>query len=328
MNIEEKSEINSEKRLEIAKKAGKIHNTIRSEIKEWIKPGLKMIEISNKIENRIKELTEYSENNPLKGGVAFPTGLSLNDCAAHWTPNTNETRILKKNDICKVDYGVHLEGIIIDSAFTISFDEKYKKLIEATETSTDLAIKLSGPDSILGEIGAAVQENMESYEIELDNKIIPIKSIKTLTGHQIDPYKIHSGKSVPNFKIDYPERMKEDEYYAIETFGSTGSGITQEKVPCSHYMINYNIDYKNISISTKEKKFLNDIYNKFGTLAFCSRWLDDYNIEKYSKYINSLNSLNIINKYPPLYDNKGSYTSQTEHTIYIKKNGAEKISNL
>ena len=116
--------------LDNLRECGKIHNLIRTEIKEWIKPGLKMIDISNKIESRIKELTLFDINNPTIAGVGFPTGLSLNECAAHWTPDPGEKRILKEDDVCKVDYGVQKEGIIIDSAFTIYFNPKYDKLID------------------------------------------------------------------------------------------------------------------------------------------------------------------------------------------------------
>ena len=41
---------------------------------------------------------------------------------------------------------------------------------------------------------------MESYEIELNGKTYPIKSVKNLNGHSIEPYKIHAGKSVPIVK--------------------------------------------------------------------------------------------------------------------------------
>jgi methionyl aminopeptidase len=315
-------------RLEIARECGKIHNKIRREIKEWIQPGLSMIDICNKIENRIQELTLFDINNPIKAGIGFPTGVSLNECAAHWTPDPGDKRILKYNDVCKIDYGVQKDGIIIDSAFTIHFDPKFDNLIEASKTSTEIALKMAGPDVCLGEIGAVVQENMESFEIELDNKIIPIKSIKTLTGHQIEPYKIHAGKSVPNYKINYPERMLEGEYYAVETFASTGTGITSEGIPCSHFMIDYNKNYEEISLSTKEKKIFNHIKEKFHTLAFCNRWLDFYNIKKYPQFLKSLASVGVIKKYPPLNDIKGSFTSQHEHSIVIKEKGIEILSDL
>lgn len=41
---------------------------------------------------------------------------------------------------------------------------------------------------------------MESYELELDGKVYPIKSVRNLNGHSIDLYRIHAGKSVPIVK--------------------------------------------------------------------------------------------------------------------------------
>jgi len=41
---------------------------------------------------------------------------------------------------------------------------------------------------------------MESYEVELDGKTYPIKAVKNLCGHSIEPYRIHAGKSVPIVK--------------------------------------------------------------------------------------------------------------------------------
>ena len=59
---------------------------------------------------------------------------------------------------------------------------------------------------------------------------LAVKSIRNLTGHSIDPYIIHAGKSVPIVASYDPEdeeageKMEEGEYFAIETFGSTGRG--------------------------------------------------------------------------------------------------------
>ena len=33
--------------------------------------------------------------------------------------------------------------------------------------------------------------------------------------------------------------MEENEVYAIETFGSTGKGMVNEDMECSHYMMNF-----------------------------------------------------------------------------------------
>ena len=310
-----------EKILNLSYKGGNIHKQIGAELKVLCKPGMRLFEIQNNIENRIKELTEFDPLNPTKAGIAFPVGLSLNEIAAHDTPDKNDFRFLTRNDVLKVDYGINLEGVIIDAAQTISYNEKYDNLLEASRSARDLAIKLSGPDAMLGDIGESVQEHIESFEIDLDNKYYQIKSIKNLTGHSIDIYQIHGKKSVPNFKIDYPVRMKSNEIYAIECFTSTHNNILKELSNCSHYMIDYTKDYRNLPMGTKDRKFLDTIEQNFSTLAFCKKWLDDLKILKYDRFLKSLSKQGVIKKYPPISDIKGSYTAQFEHTIGITDKG-------
>ena len=71
---------------------------------------------------------------------------------------------------------------------------------------------------------------MESYELELNGKTYPIKSIRNLTGHNIGQWQIHGGKSVPIVKGGDQTKMEEGEVFAIETFGSTGKVYVHEDV--------------------------------------------------------------------------------------------------
>lgn len=93
----------------------------------------------------------------------------------------------------KLDFGTHVNGYIIDSAFTIAFDEKYDPLIESTKEATNTGVKLAGIDARTSELGEAIQEVIESYEITLKNKTHKIKPIRNLTGHNIGQYVIHAG---------------------------------------------------------------------------------------------------------------------------------------
>lgn len=45
-------------------------------------------------------------------GLAFPTGCSLNHCAAHYTPNAGDKTVLQYDDVCKIDFGTHVNGEI------------------------------------------------------------------------------------------------------------------------------------------------------------------------------------------------------------------------
>merc|ERR1711894_497972 len=79
--------------------------------------------------------------------------------------------------------------------------------------------------------------------IELEGKTYQVKSIRNLNGHSISPYQIHSGKTVPIIKGGETTIMEENEFYAIETFGSTGRGYVHDDMECSHYMKNFDVGH-------------------------------------------------------------------------------------
>jgi methionyl aminopeptidase len=73
----------------------------------------------------------------------------------------------------KVDIGVHVKGRIVDSAFTVSFDPRYEKLLEAVQAATETGVREAGIDVRLGELGGLIQETMESYEVDIGGTAIP-----------------------------------------------------------------------------------------------------------------------------------------------------------
>lgn len=205
--------------LKSLRKGAECHRQVRKYAQQIIKPGRRLIDICNDIENMNRFLIN---KNGLDCGIAFPTGCSINHVAAHYTPNPGDFKTLGENDVCKIDYGTQVNGYIIDCAFTVAFNPMFDDLLLAVKDATETGIKNAGIDVRLGDIGAAIQEVMESYECEINGKRHKIKSIKNLCGHSIEPYKIHAGKSVPIVKNNDYTKMEEGEVYAIETFGSTG----------------------------------------------------------------------------------------------------------
>lgn len=163
--------------------------------------------------------------------------------AAHWTPNAGDKTVLEYDSVCKIDFGTHVGGRIIDCAWTVHFNPQFDALAEAAREATNTGIREAGIDARLCDIGAAVQETMESYEVEINGKTYQVKSVRNLNGHSIGPYRIHAGKSVPIVKGGEATRMEEGELYAIETFGSTGKGYVREDLECSHYMKNFDVGY-------------------------------------------------------------------------------------
>jgi methionyl aminopeptidase len=106
---------------------------------------------------------------------------------------------------------------------------------------------------------------MESHEVELDGEVFPVKVCRNLNGHNIAPYQIHGGKSVPCVGGGETTRMEEGEFYAIETFGSTGRGYVVEDGECSHYMKDFNAPHVPLRLP-KAKQLLTHINKTFGEL--------------------------------------------------------------
>jgi methionyl aminopeptidase len=308
--------------LNDAREAAEAHRQTRKWVKSWMAPGMSMIDICTKLEAKSRELIGADG---LKRGWAFPTGCSLNNCAAHYTPNAGDKTVLTANDVCKIDFGVHVNGRIIDSAFTVHFDPKYDPLVNAARAATEAGIKAAGIDARLCEIGEAVQEVMESFEVELNGKTHQVRCIRNLNGHSIEPYHIHAGKSVPIVKGGDSTRMEEGEFYAIETFGSTGKGYVRDDMETSHYMKNFHAPRVFLK-DAATRKLLNTIDENFGTLAFCRRWLDGLGEKLYLRHLKALCDAGIVEPYPPLCDISGSYTAQFEHTIVLRHDKKEVLS--
>jgi len=302
--------------------AAECHRQVRKHMQSVIKPGMLMTDICEQLENLNRTLVQ---ENGLKAGIAFPTGCSLNHVAAHWTPNSGDKTVLQYGDVCKIDFGTHINGRIIDSAWTVHFDPQFDTLTEAVRESTYAGIAAAGIDARLCDVGAACQEVMESYEVEINGKTFPVKPCRNLNGHSIGPYQIHAGKSVPIVKGGEATKMEEGELFAIETFGSTGKGYVREDLEVSHYMKNFDVGHIPLRLP-KAKQLLSFINKNFDTLAFCRRWIDRAGEEKYLLALRNLCDVGIIQPYPPLVDIKGSYVAQYEHTILLRPTCKEILS--
>ncbi|AET40981.1 methionine aminopeptidase Ecym_7131 [Eremothecium cymbalariae DBVPG len=318
-----------EQRWNDMRKGAEIHRRVRKNLQNKLSPGITLTEVVDLVENATRKFTGSDINGdhvdkPMSQGIGFPTGVSLNHCAAHFTPNSGDKTVLKFDDVMKVDFGVQVNGYIIDSAWTVTFNDKYDNLLEAVREATNTGIKEAGIDVRLTDIGEAIQEVMESYEVTIDGKTYQVKPCRNLCGHNIAPYQIHGGKSVPIIKNGDETKMEEGEHFAIETFGTTGRGYVVQGGECSHYAKNTGaLPTPNL---TRAKALLKTIDNNFGTLPWCRRYLDRLGEEKYLFALNSLVKQGIVEDYPPLNDIPGSYTAQFEHTIILHPHKKEVVS--
>jgi methionyl aminopeptidase len=273
--------------------ASKIHKNVRYDIQRKIRPGLSIYDLGIYINDRIRH---YTNNTGYNGGIGFSPSLSVSDCIAHYSPTKTDNLKLKFDDNIKIDFGVHINGYIIDSAFTCYFDDKHNDIHKCCKEALYEGLKEVGIDAPINNVSSNIEEVVNSYGYKI---------IKNLGGHNIKQYNIHGGEFVPNTKSILNTRRFTEGAWAVEPFIS----YKTTKYYNGKMKNNYRCYDKN-----------SHIYEKFNNLIFTDSHIEYYNIDK--NEINSMIKNNTIKTYEPLYI-KNDIGVQYEHTIYI--NDSKKI---
>ncbi|KAI4712267.1 hypothetical protein J4E89_002533 [Alternaria sp. Ai002NY15] len=316
--------------LEDYRKAAEVHRQVRQYIQTIAKPGASLTHIAEEIDDSVRTLVGHQgleTGDGLKAGLAFPTGLCLNNIGAHWTPNAGAKEVfLQQDDVLKIDFGVHVNGRIVDSAFTVAANPIYDNLLASVKAATNTGLKEAGIDARIDHICEMIQEVMESYEVELKGKTIPVKAVRNITGHNILRYRIHGDKQVPFVKTKTSQRMEEGDIFAIETFGSTGKAYLHDDVGVYGYGRNEHVSAAGLHHSSA-RSLLKTIDENFGTLVFARRQLERLpGVEKYHLGMRTLVNSGIVQAYAPLVDVPGSFIAQFEHTVLLRPNCKEIVS--
>lgn len=286
--------------IEKYKKAGKIAANILQNCKSFLKPGTKLIEVAEWIEN------EIIRN---KGEVAFPVNISINNVAAHYTPDFNDTTTFKEGDMVKIDIGVHVDGYIGDTAATFVVGkptELDKKLIETCKKALKEAVKIVSPGLRISEIG----EVIEAVASEAG-----FKPIRNLTGHGLERFNLHAEPQILNIKNELPYVLTEGQVIAIEPFITNGSGIVKEGEETLIFSIYFSKPVRNID-ARKILTFGNERYG----LPFAKRWVMErlkLSEVRFRIALRELEKRNLIYSYPILKDIEGCKIAQFEHTIIV-----------
>lgn len=343
--------------------ASNIHNNVKSIIlNDFYKNNLIQIKINNEsqfLDLTMFELRNYintlinSEFNKLDANIskslAFPIGINGDKMVAHYTPiqlskqyannlpyYANPFTQLKHFKIIKIDYGISIEGNIIDKAFSLNINktELEDLLITTSNLAVNTVIKNIGVGVRLIDLARDVKEFVESYEYNEE----PIKIVDNIYSHNIKSWRVHGNKFIkPDWTaLDYNGvkdlKVESDEQWAIEIYCSNGIGkgkLIEDTKLFSHYKICEN--YINNDNSLKKIPiFENDELNKLignitNPLPFCPNSISfKYNKKKVSctKIVDlcqHLHSNKVLESYPPVIEASPSNcsVSQIEKNIIV-----------
>lgn len=276
-------------------KAGEISKKVKEYMKEIVKKDVLLVEIADKIEAKIKELG---------GDMAFPTNISIDEIAAHYTPTARDET--KASGLLKVDIGVEVDGFIADTAvsFDLTDDKRHMEMINLNNLALETALKelkIGSPLKVIGNtISSTVEEKGKGK----------FKVIRNLTGHGLDKDNIHAGVSVSNLKNENEFEL-EDTAIAIEPFLTEGIGEIFEGKLSEIFVL----QQEKLSRDRDARDMLNFIKRNYKTKPFCKRWLERAGLAKPNYCISLLVKEGIIYNFPVLVEKERKPVSQAEHTV-------------
>lgn len=279
------------------KRAGEIAREVRKRAETIVHENMRVIELCEKMESLIVELG---------GRPVFPCNVCIDDVAAHYTSPPNDRLVIPPDSLVKVDIGVHIDGYIVDTAVTVALDPRFADMVRVAEKALQEGIR---------RIRAGVQIPTVSKAIQDCIELNGYKPIWNLTGHKIERYCLHTGKSIPNVVGQRVDELKAGEIYALEPFitetTSKGEVVETEET----YIFRFS---KSCSSKSREmKKLLDWIRGEFKGLPFALRWVP----QRYRPTFQELVSSKAIKAYQVLVEASNGVVAQAEHTVMVTKNG-------
>jgi len=283
-------------------KAGKIAGEVRENVrqKDWIGSTL-------------AEICEYVESEIIKRGAkcAFPVNTSLNEIAAHYTAEPNDPKTVSDSDLVKIDLGAQINGYIADTAVTVNYDPQYDSLVQAAENALQAAMSMIKVGVKSKDVGRKIQNTIMD---------MGFKPIANLSGHSLDQYTIHAGKTVPNMWTIGSFSFSENEAFACEPFVTTKNALGFVR----------NGKIKNIFALASRKmtkddeadKLLEYIWNNFNMLPFALRWIvKEWEEKEARRLLDFLVKKKVVKAYAILVEANGKTVAQAEHTFIPTETG-------
>ena len=282
--------------IEYYEKAGKIAGEVREDVRN-----------KNWVGHTVEEICQYVESEIIKKGAkcAFPVNTSINEIAAHYTAEPNDPKTISDTDLVKIDLGAQINGFIADTAVTVNYNPKYDTLVQTAENALQVAMSMIKSGIKSKDVGRSIHKTIQD---------VGFKPIVNLSGHSLDQYTIHAGKTVPNTWTIGSFTFSENEAFACEPFVTTHEGLG--------YVRNGKI--KNIFALVSRKKtkdedankLLEYIWTNFNMLPFALRWiLKEWEEKEARKLLEFLEKKKVVHSYPILVEANGEPVAQAEHTF-------------
>ncbi|MEO2202058.1 MAG: M24 family metallopeptidase, partial [Nitrosopumilus sp.] len=197
-----------------------------------------------------------------------------------------------------------------DTAVTVCYDAQFDGLVQAAEDALANAMSMIKTGVKVSDVGRTIEATIKQRGF---------KPIANLSGHSLEQYTIHAGRSIPNIWSIGGFSLSETAY-ACEPFVTTeqGGGFVRNGQIKNIFAINSRKKTKN----DEADKLLDFIWESFNMLPFALRWITKkWDEKKANELLQILIKKKAVQAYPILIEVNEQRVAQAEHTFIPNDNG-------
>lgn len=306
--------------------AGQIANGAIAKIVAEAVDGKNILELCELGDKLILEGTKtFYKSKKLPKGIAFPTCISVNHVAGHYSPEAGDKAALKDGDVVKIDLGVHLDGFIAVVAHTHVVGNSQGKPATGKTADAICAAHIAG-DAILRLLKPGNKNTQIPDVVKAVTDAFHVTPVEAVLSHQLKRFRIDGTKVIPN-KFNAEQAVEEFEFeenevYAIDVVVSTGTGKTRE-LDLRPTIYKRDVDQTYLLKLQAARKIFSEINQKAPSLPFNIRILE----EKHVRFgLSELEQHGLLHPYPVLYEREGEIVAQFKYTALVGPTGATRVT--
>ncbi|KAF4729649.1 putative metalloprotease arx1 [Perkinsus olseni] len=296
-----------------------------------VKPGADVYELCRMGDDFVEEQTGKLYNKKVKGvvipkGIAFPTCISVNEVAGHFSPLQGESVAIKEGDIVKVDLAVQIDGFITAAANTVVAGDakvsgKAADVVMAAHTAAEAVLRKVKLGNTNTDITNLMQQVADEYGVE------PIRGVLS---HQLEKHNIEGENAIASKFTDdlkVPEFVFGlNEVYCLDILMSTGEGKAR---PSSEYRttVYRRAPGRNYTLKlARGRQFLTEADRRFPSGAFSLADFKDITGARYG--VQEALKHELLHEYPVLCEKPNEIVAQFKFTVLLLPGGTKKVAGL
>jgi len=302
--------------LEKWKAAGEVANRVLLGVLEYIRPDVTVVEICTHGDKLIEEAVKGVMKKVKYKGIAFPTCISLNNCAGHMSPLPEDpVVVVKAGDLVKVQLGVHIDGFpsIVSHTWIVAQTEpavgRMSDVVCAAYYASECALRLIRPGCTNTEVSNIIRKCADAFDVQ------PLEGVLS---HEMKHNCLDANNVIIN-RPDLDQQVEEFQFeinqaYSLDVVMSTGEGRAKE-IDNRTTVFKRAVD-RNYQLKLQaSRQIFGEINSKFPAHPFSLRSLDE---KKRRMGITEIIKHELVDSYPVLWEKDGEYIAQFQFTVIIQ----------